>query len=68
MAVACEHEGGKSAFSISHREDKKIMLNYLSVRAVFDREKRDVLKSLCYIFPFPVREMVNRQRSRDIPL
>lgn len=47
------HEGNKSAFSISHKEDQRMMLNYLSVRVVFDREKRDVLKSLCYVLKCP---------------
>lgn len=42
------HVRDKSACSISHKEGKTIKLNYLSVKAVFDRAKRDVLKSLCY--------------------
>lgn len=59
------HVRDKSVFSISHKEDKTMKLNYSSVKAVFDRAKRDVLKSLCYdlkylwfpsvsfYFPFP---------------
>lgn len=47
------HERDKSSFSSLHEEDKAIMLNYLSVRPVFDWDKRNVLKSLCYVLKHP---------------
>lgn len=42
------HEGDKSAFSISHKEDKKMMLNYLLGK--FLTEKKGMCLSPCAMF------------------